>query len=162
VAGRPERRPKRVAKPREPRELRVAAAGLVLDSSVLIDIERERLSFGPLVEAYGNLETFVSVITVSELRHGVHRARDAAVRARRSAFVRQILDQVVVLPIDEAVADAHAQAWASLEEAGRMIGMNDLWIAATAIANGCALMTGNDNEFGRVAGLTVIPLRPTG
>lgn len=159
MVDRPERRPKSVAGPREPR---ISVAGLVLDSSVLIDVERERLSFGPLVDAYGNLETFVSVITVSELRHGVHRARDAAVRARRSAFVRRILDQVVVLPIDEAVADAHAQAWASLEEAGRMIGMNDLWIAATAIANGCALMTGNHDEFDRVAGLTVIPLRPTG
>lgn len=138
-----------------------ADAGLVLDSSVLIDIERQRLSLAPLVESYGDRETFVSVVTVSELRHGVHRAHDAAVRARRSAFVRRVLDLTTVLSIDEAVAEAHAEAWAALEQAGAMIGMNDLWIAATTIANGCALVTGNEGEFTRVAGLTVIPFRPS-
>jgi predicted nucleic acid-binding protein len=134
-------------------------AGLVLDSSVLIEVERQRLSLGPLVEAHGDREIFVSVITVSELRHGVYRARDAAVRARRSAFVRRVLDQVAILPIDESVAEAHAEAWAALEDIGKMIGMNDMWIAATALANGCALVTGNEDEFTRVAGLTVIPFR---
>jgi tRNA(fMet)-specific endonuclease VapC len=38
-----------------------------------------------------------------------------------------------------------------------MIGMNDLWIAATALANGCALVTGNTDEFSRVPGLNAIP-----
>lgn len=148
--------------PTAPSETGSSDAGLVLDSSVLIDIERQRLSFGPLVQSYGERETFVSVVTVSELRHGVYRARDAATRARRSAFVHHVLDQIAVLPIDEAVAEAHAESWATLEMAGAMIGMNDLWIAATALANGCALVTANEGEFARVAGLAVISFRQFG
>jgi predicted nucleic acid-binding protein len=98
--------------------------------------------------------------TVSELRRGVYRARGAAVRARRSAFVRADLDQVAILPIDELVAEAHAEAWAALEDVDKMIEINEMWIAATALASGCAPVTGNEDEFNRVAGLTVIPFLP--
>lgn len=131
----------------------------MLDSSVLIDLECQRLSLETFVELYGDHDTFISAVTVSELRHGVYRTRDAAVRARRSAFVRHVLDQAAVLPIDEAVAEAHAEAWAALEAAGSMIGMNDLWIAATTIAHGCAIITANVEAFKRVPGLTMIPIR---
>jgi predicted nucleic acid-binding protein len=37
-----------------------------------------------------------------------------------------------------------------------MIGMNDLWIAATAIAHGCAIVTANAKEFVRVPGVEVL------
>lgn len=36
-----------------------------------------------------------------------------------------------------------------------MIGANDLWIAATALANEVAVVTRNDREFSRVEGLEV-------
>jgi tRNA(fMet)-specific endonuclease VapC len=137
-------------------------AGLLIDSSVLIYTERQQQPFDALLDVYGDHDAFVSVVTMSELRHGVHRARDAAVRARRSAFVQHVLDHIGILPIDEAVAEAHATAWAALEDEGQMIGMNDLWIGATAVANGCAVVTENDKEFARVPGLVVIPFRPGG
>ena len=37
-----------------------------------------------------------------------------------------------------------------------MIGANDLWIAATALANGVAVVTRNESEFSRVDGLRVL------
>jgi tRNA(fMet)-specific endonuclease VapC len=39
---------------------------------------------------------------------------------------------------------------------GELIGAHDLWIAATALAHGMGLATGNTREFKRVPGLRLI------
>ena len=44
---------------------------------------------------------------------------------------------------------------AELERKGRMIGNDDLWIAARAKAAGLTLVTNNEKEFRRVRGLKV-------
>ena len=49
-----------------------------------------------------------------------------------------------------AVALAYAEASRSLRERGERIGDNDLWIAATALANSHALVTRNRNDFRRI------------
>jgi tRNA(fMet)-specific endonuclease VapC len=54
------------------------------------------------------------------------------------------------------VARVHAELWADLAGRGRVIGAHDLWIAATAVAHGMPLATGNAGEFRRVRGLRLI------
>jgi predicted nucleic acid-binding protein len=100
-------------------------------------------------------EFFLSVITASELLHGVHRAVQPEVRTKRSAFVEAILERFPLLPVDVATARAHAQVWAELAAAGQMIGAHDLWLAATCIAHGLTMVTANVREFARVPGLAV-------
>jgi predicted nucleic acid-binding protein len=99
-------------------------------------------------------EFFLSVITASELLHGVHRAVQSEVRTKRSAFVEAILERFPLLPVDVVTARAHAQVWAELA-AGQMIGAHDLWLAATCIAHGLTMVTANVREFTRVPGLVV-------
>ena len=77
------------------------------------------------------------------------------VRAKRSAFVEALLERFPLLPIDLAIARAHAQVWAELALAGKMIGPNDLWLAATSLAHGLTMVTANVREFACVPGLTV-------
>jgi tRNA(fMet)-specific endonuclease VapC len=98
---------------------------------------------------------YLSVVTVSELLHGVHRAADRARRARRSAYVEAVLDQFPILPVDLPTARAHAELWAGLAAAGTPVGAHDLWIAATAVSRGLILATANRREFDRVPGLVV-------
>jgi predicted nucleic acid-binding protein len=100
-------------------------------------------------------EFFLSVMTASELLHGVHRAIQPEVRSKRSAFVEAILARFPLLPVDVATARAHAQAWAELAAAGQIIGAHDLWLAATCIAHGLTMVTANVREFVRVPGLAV-------
>ena len=97
------------------------------------------------------------MITVSELLHGVHRARGAR-RTRRRAFVEHLLARLDAVPITEPVARVHAEIWAQLAGKGAVIGSHDLWIAATALAHGFGVATRNDRNFGRVRGLRVLAL----
>jgi tRNA(fMet)-specific endonuclease VapC len=97
----------------------------------------------------------ISVITVSELLHGVHRATGAA-RARRRAFVEYVLGGFEPIPITEPVARVHAEVWAELAARGHVLGAHDLWIAATALTHGLGLATRNVADFGRVPALRVV------
>jgi tRNA(fMet)-specific endonuclease VapC len=128
---------------------------VLIDTSVLINVERR----GAMLErAVGERERAISVITASELLHGVHRAGDDRARARRQAFVEHLLAAIEPLSITTKVARAHASIWAGLERAGELIGAHDMWIAATAVSHGMDLATANVAEFERIPGLTVVGL----
>jgi tRNA(fMet)-specific endonuclease VapC len=94
----------------------------------------------------------ISVITQSELLYGVElsprRDQDAAAVA---AFLRH----VAVLELSEAAAPHYAEIRAALRKSGKMIGANDLFIAAHARSIGAILVTNNTREFGRVGLLAI-------
>ena len=128
--------------------------GILIDTSIIITAEKERRNFAN--EVQGRDESFfLSVISASELLHGVHRAQTPGQMARRSAFVEAILTGFPILEIDLATARAHAQLWAALAGSGTMIGAHDLWIGATCLANGLSLATSNIRDFKRVPGLVI-------
>jgi predicted nucleic acid-binding protein len=129
--------------------------GVLIDASILIDHERGRIDLQEHVAGREDEAFFLSVITASELLHGVHRAVDPAVRARRSAFVEGILGSFPLLPIELATARMHARLWAELAAQGQNIGAHDLWVAAACLSHGLSLVTTNPREFGRVPGLVV-------
>lgn len=127
---------------------------LLIDTDLLID--RERVGAGSAIEnRLGDEDRAISVITVSELLHGVRRAR-GEVQMRRRAFVEHLLAGFEAVPITETVARIHAEVWAEMAARGEPIGAHDLWIAATALAHGFGVATGNASEFRRVPGLRVV------
>jgi tRNA(fMet)-specific endonuclease VapC len=128
---------------------------VLIDTSVLVDAERRGQA---LDQKIGDQARAISVITASELLHGVHRARTNAARARRAAFVEHVISSIEPLPITTAIARAHAEIWAELESAGNPIGAHDLWIAATALSHGMDVATANARDFQRVPGLSVVPI----
>jgi predicted nucleic acid-binding protein len=128
-------------------------AGWLIDTSVLVDAER---GGGALGRVPRDGEHSVSVITVSELLHGIHRAGEGARRTQRQVFVEQVLTELESLPITPEAARVHAEIWAQLEAAGEIIGMHDLWIAATALIHGLQVATTNAKDFERVPGLSVL------
>lgn len=129
--------------------------GVLIDASILIEAERGRLTLASHVARRSEEESFLSVVTASELLHGVHRAATPARRANRSAFVEGVLERFPLLEIDLATARAHARVWADLAATGSMIGPHDLWLAASCIAHGLTMVTANVREFERVPGLDV-------
>ena len=130
--------------------------GFLIDSDVLIAAEREQFSLPRLMADLSKEPLALAAITASELLHGVHRAQDASMRERRSRFVEFLLDLFPVVPFDLEVARAHAALWASLSARGQPIGAHDLLVAATALNLQFGVITGNDQEFGRVPGIKVL------
>lgn len=127
---------------------------VLVDTDLLVDWERDPAA-GRLERLAGDEDRAISVITVSELLHGVHRATGGR-RARRHALVERLLAAFEPIPITTAVARVHAGIWAGLGARGRALGAHDLWIAATAITYGLGLATGNARDFSRVPGLRVL------
>ena len=57
------------------------------------------------------------------------------------------------LPFDDPCAEQYGLIRAELKRQGRLIGANDMLIAATALARDVTLITHNTREFARVPGL---------
>jgi tRNA(fMet)-specific endonuclease VapC len=133
----------------------VGAAGLLIDTSVLVAIERSAQRPAELLGRLGDRPVSVAAITASELLHGVHRADGAVRRGRREGFVETVLSLFPVRPFDLETARLHAALWADLAGRGEPIGAHDLQIAATALTAGLALLTADRRHFGRVPGLEV-------
>ena len=129
--------------------------GILIDTSIFIESERGRLDLTRHIAETEDDDVFVSVITVSELLHGVHRAKDRAIRNKRLATTEGLIDEFTVLEIDIPTARTHSRLWADLESIGQIIGPHDLWLAATCLVHGLKIITANVREFSRVEGLRV-------
>jgi predicted nucleic acid-binding protein len=120
----------------------------LLDTSVFIASESGR----DLDEASLPDEGAISPITVAELHVGVLAAADVDTRARRLATLEAVAD-VEILPIDNAVAATWAVLRLHLAESKRRVNVNDLWIAATALAHDLPVVT-QDDDFEPIEGVS--------
>jgi predicted nucleic acid-binding protein len=112
----------------------------VLDTSVLIARESgRRLDIDALPE-----QTAICVVTVGELHAGVLAAADTATRARRLSTLGAA-STVEALPITVEAARRWAELRVRLAETGRRAKVNDLWIAAVALANNMDVVTQDDD-----------------
>jgi tRNA(fMet)-specific endonuclease VapC len=130
--------------------------GLMVDTNVFINFEK---SGNPIDFSSwdSSQKVYISVVVVSELLMGVHRANTEQRRQRRSAFVEAVISGIGVLDFTVAAARIHAEIYAELTKKGQIIGAHDLIIAATARLHNLSLLTDNVQEFSRVPGLRVIP-----
>jgi tRNA(fMet)-specific endonuclease VapC len=130
--------------------------GLIVDTNVFIQWERRGGIFD-LSSLDPSEDVFISVVTVSELLMGVHRAEMEIHRKKRSDFVEAIISSVAVLDFTTAVARQHARLVTDLARRGQLIGAHDMIVAATALHHGMSLLSGNVDEFSRVPNLRLIP-----
>lgn len=89
--------------------------------------------------------TAVSVVTVGELHVGMLAAPDTETRARRLS-TREAASAIEPLPITAEAARRWAELRVRLVEQGRRAKINDLWIAAVAMASGMDVVT-HDDDF---------------
>lgn len=92
----------------------------------------------------------LSTIVKAELLHGARRSQRVG---ENLALLARFFGAFASVPFDDRAAEAYGQIRAELEREGRLIGANDLLIAATARAHDLTLVTHDVAEFARVAGL---------
>lgn len=93
----------------------------------------------------------VSAITAAELRFGVQKKGSPRI-ADAVGFFLELVD---VVPWGEEAASRYAEIRVALESAGVPIGNMDTLIAASALAEGCPVVTHNTDHFGRIPGLAI-------
>jgi tRNA(fMet)-specific endonuclease VapC len=97
-------------------------------------------------------EIAISTITLAELQYGVARS---ARPAHHAQLLARFCAAIGILPFDHIAAETYGRVRAALEHAGTPIGPLDSLIAAHALAAGLTLVTNNEREFHRVAGLRI-------
>ncbi|WPL15278.1 VapC-mt4 [Thiorhodovibrio winogradskyi] len=105
-----------------------------------------------IIEVLAHAETlYLNSVVLGELLGGFAAgSREAKNRAELAQFLRS--PRVSVLPITAKTADSYALVYVDLRRKGQPIPANDLWIAASALEHGAALLS-LDAHFGQVAGL---------
>lgn len=125
-------------------------SGYLLDTNIITDLIRNPDgSAARHIEQVGAKEIFTSIIVASELRYGCAKKGSPTLLAR----VKGILETIPVLPLDIPADAKYGRIRAELEAAGQPVGMNDLLIAAQALALDLTVVTDNTREFSRIRGL---------
>jgi tRNA(fMet)-specific endonuclease VapC len=134
--------------------------GVILDSSILIEAERQRLDvarFLKLVrERIGEREAALCVISVAELAHGIHRANTPQLSQSRPAFLDDLKATVAIYPITADTAELIAEIHAESSRQGIVIPFDDLLIGACALERGFAVATRNQRHFQKIPGLKIL------
>jgi predicted nucleic acid-binding protein len=125
---------------------------LILETTFLVDLEREHNRGTPgravaLLEANEDARLYLPFIVAGELAAGTSLANRAVWEAFLAPFF--------VLPPTPDVSWEYGKAYRHLQRNGQLIGGNDLWIAATAIAYHMPVVTRNAEHYRRVPGLDV-------
>lgn len=95
----------------------------------------------------------ISTITLMEIEYGLQRKPER--RHALESTLLPFLQEIQVLPYSVEDARATAAIRASLASQGQPVGPYDLMLAGTGLARGLTIVTGNQREFTRVAGLVV-------
>jgi tRNA(fMet)-specific endonuclease VapC len=103
-------------------------------------------------EATRPQDIVVCSVVKAELFYGALKSRNPVTNLAKQ---RRFLERFVSLPFDDLAAEAYGRIRARLEQAGQLIGPNDLLIAAIAVAHQVTLVTHNTREFQRVEGLQI-------
>jgi tRNA(fMet)-specific endonuclease VapC len=125
--------------------------GYLFDTCFLIDLERE-MRRGPgkahdFLQQHPGSRPCITWTIAGEFAEGFGELHHPACAAMLARFD--------ILPMDEQTSHHYAVITKHLRSRNQLIGTNDLWIAAAAIANALPLVTNNTTHFHRVPGLLV-------
>ena len=125
----------------------------LLDTNICIYIIKRKPAI--VLEKFRELplgSVTISTITLSELEYGI---RKSANPDKNLEALNQFLIPLAILAFDYDATIAYGKIRADLEKKGTPIGPLDTLIAAHALSLNITLVTNNEKEFNRVAGLKV-------
>ena len=126
-----------------------------LDTNVCIDYMRkgkaaETIKLRFIQHGMKEGKIMIPAIVVAELMHGAYKSKrpDKTIEETLS-----FLEDFSIVSFGEDEADMYGKIRAELERKGKIIGNNDMQIAATALVYNATLVTNNTEEFSRIEGL---------
>jgi tRNA(fMet)-specific endonuclease VapC len=92
-----------------------------------------------------------SIVVAGELWYGAEKQGSGRLRKE----VEQVLSRLTVLDLNPPVERKYGVTRTQLQSQGGLIGGNDMWIAAHAMAEGLTLITDDEADFSRIEGLAI-------
>jgi len=129
--------------------------GFIADSCLIIDLEREIKKGDESGRAHQHFASHHIVLHQLTFTVAGELAAGAQVSGR-SGWER-FLQAYPVLEWSKEIAWKYGELHIALRSQRKMIGANDLWIAATALVHAMPVVTRNIDEFSRVPDLEVVP-----
>jgi tRNA(fMet)-specific endonuclease VapC len=127
----------------------------LLDTIILSELVKKRpnTAFIKRLKSKPSQSLYTSSICLFELRFG------SALRDDSKKFWLRIVDdiifRIIVLPFGENEAYMVGDILAGLQKAGQKIGLEDIFIAATALIQNCVLVTANTRHYSRIKDLKI-------
>jgi tRNA(fMet)-specific endonuclease VapC len=124
----------------------------LLDTNILSDLVRNpQGKVTSRIARIGERAVCTSIVVAAELRYGAAKRGSA----RLSSQLEAILGVMDVLALETPTDKIYGHLRADLEKRGRIIGGNDLLIAAQTLALGHTIVTDNEREFSRIRSLSI-------
>lgn len=124
----------------------------LLDTNVVSEPTKIKPNSGLLawLGSVNEERTFISTVTISELRYGIERLPAGARRSRLDEWLSKNLlarFEGRILPVDVEVAEASGRINARADSLGRPMEARDIFIAGTAEVHHLTLVTRNISDF---------------
>lgn len=131
----------------------------MFDTTYIIDLvnaDREAVGKAEEIDSQGTTPA-LSVISAHEYLLGIHirYGNDRPSLRYKLANARQDLRSFEVLPLTQEITEVSSLIQADLANSGKIIGINDIYIAATALFFNMKLVTRNLSHFKRIKGLDI-------
>ena len=125
----------------------------LLDTNILSELVKKRpnANFNKRLKSEPSQSLYTSSICLFELRFGSVLRDDSKKFWLR--IVDDIISRIIVLPLGENEAYLAGIIQAQLQRTSQKIGLEDIFIAATALINKCILVTANTRHYSRIKDL---------
>ena len=125
---------------------------VLIDTSLFIDYYRKKKKEATVLVKLSEKYNFaISVITKFELLIGVF-------TKEQYSFWITIFDDLTVFPIADKEVERSAEIVKYLRKNNKMIGFQDIFIAATAIENNLGMVSLNNKDFVRIPDLKLLSI----
>lgn len=124
----------------------------LFDTNILSELIKQ--PSGPLAKKIIHLDEKVfctSIIAACELRYGAAKKNSSKLTSK----VESLLANIIVMPFEPEADYHYAELRVALEKKGKLIGANDMLIAAHALSLNTTFITANEDEFNRIPLLRV-------
>ncbi len=124
----------------------------IADTSLLIDLWREARREGAaarFLTAHSDWQIGLPWVTKAEFLAG------AVWAGHDPKSFAPLIDRYPIIHSSDEIVSRYASLFAALKKRNALPGLNDVWLAATALALGCGIISRNAKHFGTVEGLTI-------
>ena len=122
-----------------------------LDTNIYVYLNNKKSdNIAPKMVEIGETNIKIPSVVAAEMLHGAEKSAKVDFNLKRA---KDFISHHEIVSFDLKAAEYYAKIRANLERKGAVIGNNDMFIAATVIANNGILVTHNTREFERIDGL---------